>query len=131
MKTLVLSLLIVGSVMPAAFASDLTDAMLDVDPRIQLRSGKGAAYDSAYSHHDDTAPTYSQDVDATQVPSLRGAYRYDRSFQGLRSPLYEPESDTTASTPPTDDPYSTTITPIPLGKPYERDGVWYQDDLTR
>ncbi|MBI3087272.1 MAG: hypothetical protein HYY91_00050 [Candidatus Omnitrophica bacterium] len=129
MKMLVRSLVVVGSLMPAAFASDLTDAMLDTDPRIELRSGTGAAYGSVYSP-EETAPTSSQELDATQVPSLRGAYRYDRSFEGFRSPLYEPEPGTTASRPPPDDPYSTTVTPVPLGKPYEREGVWYQDDLT-
>lgn len=113
---------------PTADAGDLRDeitgAIIDVDPRLPLTSGTGAAYDSAYAPADEPA-------DPTQTPSLRGAYRYryGQALQGLRNPWYEAEGEALSS--PEDDPFAPLTEPVPLGKPYQRDGVFYQDDLDR
>ena len=103
-----------------SYADELTDAILDVDPRHSLRSGTGVVYGSTYS------PSDAQPLNPSDVSTL--PYDLGTEYTGLRSPLYQ--SEETASPLQSEDLQSITVAPIPLGKPYQRDGVWYQDDLS-
>ena len=136
----ILQMVLVGclaalSFMPVSLADELTDAILDVDPRVRLESAVGVAYGSIYSPQDES-PTALEPLPG-ETPSLSG---YEGYYEGLRSPLYEEDEDTSLESTPelstsTELPTSTelstltTVAPLPLGKPEQREGVWYQDDL--
>lgn len=54
---------------PIVQASDLTDALLDVDPKNRLSSGAGAAYGSVYGTGTKASPL-SQPLAINQMPTL-------------------------------------------------------------
>ncbi len=116
-------------------ASDLTDAIIDVDPRNELTSGTGVSYESNY------APEEPNDLladPATLEPTLGQGVPYQGYFEGLRSPLYSAQDDSTSNTsaaPSTLTPFNKGFPGLieealpPLGKPEQREGVMYEDDL--
>lgn len=104
-------------------ADELTDALVPTDPRTKLESGTGRAYHSRYTPAEDQPSALHEEPELLATPRLR----YERSgdlYKGLRSPLYESPAGE-------EDPFSTSVTLPPLGKPHQRPGVWYQDDLNR
>lgn len=83
-----LLILLWGLVLPGASAGEITDAMLDVDPRNQYNTGTGRVYDQAYGPEE--TPEEEELEAATDLSgyseSLGAAYK------GLRSSLYDPQS---------------------------------------
>lgn len=121
MRTLLL--LVVGSlcVAPLCAADDVTDAVVSVDPRSRLESGTGVAYGGIYSPQ--PAPAAGEEaLNPEETPGL--SYGFGEAYKALRSPLYQDEEDE-AALQQLEDPRSTTVPTIPLGKPYEREGVSY------
>ncbi len=138
MRTLWLMLMSVVICMPisAAATDDLTKALVPTDPRTRLESATGMVYGSTYSPHEqDGQPSESEATELSPESGLGGG-RFGDLYKGLRSSLYEPPGqsgeDASASADQVeDDPFSTSVSPIPLGKPEQRNGVWYEDDLHR
>lgn len=112
--------------MPLGVADDLTDALLDTNPRSRLESGTGAAYGSIYAPEDQSSSP-SETLNPNEVPSL--SYGFGDAYKHLRSPLYQSEEE--ASSTHLEDPLSTFVPPLEPGKPYQRDGVWYGDEPHR
>lgn len=125
MKKLLACLLGCLVVMPSIWADELTDAMTNADPRDRLESGQGVVYWQAYAP-EEPSPLL-EELEPIQVPSLR--YSYGEEYEGWRSPLYQPETEEESSPETARTPRSTTVSPLPLGKPEQREGVWYQDDI--
>lgn len=98
----------------AAWADDLTDAIVGVDPRSRLESGIGAAYGATYG------PQPSDPVDETSDLSSYYHLRSSDQFRAGRPDALDLSNRSTNALDP-DDPS--------LGKPHARPGVWYLDDL--
>ena len=134
MRTLWLTLMSVVICMPISAADDLIDALVPTDPRSRLESGTGMVYGSSYSPREQDGPPPESEATELVPESRFGGGRFGDLYKGLRSSLYEPtgESDEDASTfdQIEDDPFSHSVSPILLGKPEQRDGVWYEDDLS-
>lgn len=118
--------LIVLSVSTVSSADEITDAMTSPDPRIKLQSGTGQVYHSAYGDPEDqTAPAGAEELD------LPG-FAYQRSELYDRSPLDDPLQDSEAAVDGEDpfaDPFGLSDEMPPLGRPYARPGIYYQEDL--
>ena len=118
---------------PHVMAGDLTDALTDADPRIKLESGLGVAFDSIYAPRDESEDS-SLEEESLHAP--RPVYLGDTdSYRALQSPLDEPASYgrsdhlTPSGRSDSEDGERPSFEPMPLGKPDQREGVWYEDDL--
>jgi len=118
-------IVLVAAGAPAAWASDLTDAIVDVDPRIRRQSGQGAALGSIYDRQADEAPGALERDEEDLPPEYSGYY------EGLRSPLVGSDAEAQPELGPLP-PHDRLGLPDDdaLGYPEAREGVWYQDDLT-
>ncbi len=129
MMRFVVGLLMLFAIAPVCGAYDLTDAMLSVDPRNRLETGRGAALSSVYGPKEDEetpAPETEAELDQTPPGVSYGSY-----YGGLRSAVAQPDAaphdDTSLATPRLSLPEGET----PLGRPDQRDGVWYGDESAR
>lgn len=118
-------ILMVALLAPMGMADDLTDAIVGVDPRSRLESGSGATYGGIYSPQPASAVP-EEALNPEDDSTLSSRYGFGEAYHSLRSPLYQDEEEE-AALQQLDDPYSTTVPTIPLGTPYEREGVWYGD----
>ena len=123
MRMLLAGILMCALLAPMGMADDLTDAIVGVDPRSRLESGSGATYGGIYSPQPEfVLPEEMLNPEDT----ANFSYGFGEAYRSLRSPLYQDEEEE-AARQQLDDPYSTTVPTIPLGTPYEREGVWYGD----
>lgn len=105
-------------------ADELTDAIVGADPTARLESGLGVAVGSYVEGLE--AASQPDAVERPFVPSLRET----PERTGLsRSPWQLPDhaSESEELEEPQEE-WSTDVRHIPLGKPYQRNGVWYEDD---
>ena len=132
MMRYVLGFLLCLAAVPLCRADDLTDAMTGVDPRNRLQTGQGAAFGEIYGPEEDTvAPETAPEAD--QIPPGVSYGSYDG---GLKSSVSQPDAG--ASQEESDDSSDSLSTPrlsLPeadttLGRPDQREGVWYGDDRT-
>lgn len=108
-------------------ADEITDAMTSPDPRLKLQSGTGRVYESRYGTPEDELPPAEEPELELPGFEYQRSELYDRS--PLDEPLDEPLHDADFDALSDDDPYATAEDLPPLGKPYARPGVYYQDDL--
>ena len=113
----------------AADKDAVVNAIIGVDPRARRTTGLGAALDSAYGPKETNAET-EEELPQEEDFSKTGL-RYNDEFNDLRSPLLSPEPEEDKEMEPRDNPNSTDVSVVPLGKPEEREGVKYEDDLIR
>ena len=127
MRQLLMGMLMLAG-MPWCAADDLTDAMLNVDPRNRLESGQGAGLGSVYGPKEEEAPAPETEAEPDQTPP---GVSYGSYYGGLRSAVAQPDAaphdDTSLATPRLSLPEGET----PLGRPDQRDGVWYGDESAR
>lgn len=112
-----------------AWADDVTDALLGVDPRLKLESGRGSVLGNAYEpKEDEQAPAEELNAPLDESASANRYAPYD----GLRSPLFDSSPENQA-TEENSLPHEHLSLPeaSTLGKPDARDGVWYGDDLNK
>ncbi|MBI4323473.1 MAG: hypothetical protein HY596_04265 [Candidatus Omnitrophica bacterium] len=121
MRMLLAGILMCVLFMPMGMADDLIDAIIDVDPRSRLESGSGVTYGGIYSP-DPASAAPEEALNPDETPGF--SYGFGEAYKSLRSPLYQDEEDE-AALQQLDDPRSTAVPTIPLGKPYEREGVSY------
>lgn len=82
----ILVVIMIGLAMPAAGASELTDALVPTDPRDRLQTGEGAALGSIYAPKTDSdEPSGRAPAESSDTPSLSG---YGSPYEDLRSSLY-------------------------------------------
>jgi len=85
MRTIAIVIMI-GLAVPAAGASELTDALVPADPRDRLETGEGAALGSIYAPKADSdEPSGRAPAESSDTPSLSG---YGSPYEDLRSSLY-------------------------------------------
>ena len=129
MMRLVVGLLMLFTIAPVCRADDLTDAMVNTDPRDRLETGQGAAFSAVYGPKTEEAP--SPEAPEREETTPEGSYG---SYYGdLRSSLTKSQAS-----PTTEDDTALTTLPKsrlslpsqeeqPLSGGVERDGVWYGD----
>lgn len=114
-----------------AWADDVTDAILGVDPRLKLQSGRGSSFGSVYGPQQEEA--VSPEEPNAPLEESEAVNRYAPYEGGLRSPLFDVSGGSENAEDDSRLPQERLSLPQtpPLGKPDARDGVWYSDDLNK